>query len=509
MTPGKYTVTKANMYYPSREEFIQKSRQGNLIPVYKEFLADLETPVSAFYKIDEGGYSYLLESVEGSENVARYSFLGSTPALTFRSQGRNVEIVQKDKVKRMKSDDPLSEIKNLMRQYKFVPTEGLPRFCGGLVGFMGYDMVRFFEQIPDSNRDNLNLPDCLFMLTDTILIFDHSNHIIKIINNVNLKDRKSKREIIQAYDEAIEKIEELGRRLKKPLGKSIGASKSRKTKIKLQSNLSQKKFKQIVKKAKDYIREGEIIQAVLSQRFSSKFSSSPFDIYRELRSINPSPYMFYLKLKDFCLIGSSPELFVRCEEGDVAVRPIAGTRGRGKDVREDEKLVAQLLADPKERAEHIMLVDLGRNDIGRVCNYDSVRMSELMVIEKYSHVMHIVSEVRGKLRKDKDIYELIKACFPAGTVSGAPKIRAMEIIDELENVRRGPYAGLVGYFSFSGNVDSCITIRTIFTKNQTAYIQAGAGIVADSVPQREYQETKNKAKAMIKAIELAEKRTQR
>lgn len=492
------------MYYPSKEEFIKKARQGNLIPVYKELLADLETPVSAFLKIDQGKFSYLLESVEGTEKVARYSFLGSSPSLIFKSKDKNVEVVQDSGVKRFKSASPLREIKKLMQQYKFVPVSGLPRFCGGLVGFIGYDMVRFFERIPDGNCDDLKLPDCLFLLTDTILIFDHINHVIKIINNVHLQDKKSSLEISRAYDQAIAKIETIAQRIKGSLGKSAAAASSRR-KIELRSNLTQGNFSRIVKKVKKYIGEGEIIQAVLSQRFAVRFRCSSFDIYRALRSINPSPYMFYLKLNDFCLVGSSPELFVRCEEKEVALRPIAGTRHRGKDDREDQQLIKQLLADPKERAEHIMLVDLGRNDIGRVCEFGSVRVAELMVIEKYSHVMHIVSEVKGRLRKDKDTFELIKACFPAGTVTGAPKIRAMEIIDELEGIRRGPYAGLVGYFSFSGNLDSCITIRTIIIKAKTAYIQAGAGIVADSVAQKEYQETKNKAQALIKAVELAER----
>lgn len=492
------------MYYPSKEEFIKKARQGNLIPVYKELVADLETPASAFLKIDQGDYAYLLESVEGGEKVARYSFLGSSPSLIFRSKGKVIDIIQKGVRKRIRSCDPLSEIKRLMQQYRFVEVCGLPRFCGGLVGFMGYDMVRFFEQIKDKNPNDLNLPDCLFLLTDTILIFDHLNHVIKIINNVHLKNKKTRSEIIQAYEEAVKKIEHIAQRLKRPLGKPSSEHVTLKKKIKLRSNLTKGQFGKIVKKVKTCIREGEIIQAVLSQRFSLEFSCSPFDIYRALRSINPSPYMFYLKLKDFNLVGSSPELFVRCEENDVVVRPIAGTRPRGKDAQEDTRLIAQLLADPKERAEHIMLVDLGRNDIGRVCIYGSVKINELMAIEKYSHVMHIVSEVKGRLRKDKDIFELIKAAFPAGTVTGAPKVRAMEIINELENTRRGPYAGLVGYFSFSGNLDSCITIRTIVTKGNTAYIQAGAGIVADSRPQREYQETRNKAKALVLACELAE-----
>jgi anthranilate synthase component 1 len=491
------------MYYPSREEFIKKARQGNLIPVYKEISADLETPVSAFLKIDQPGYSYLLESVEGEEFIARYSFLGSGPSLILRSKGSSVEIERLGRVRTIKSTDPLKEIKKLLNNYKFVPVKGLPRFCGGLVGFMGYDMVRFFERIPDANCDDLKLPDCLFLLTDSILIFDHTKQIIKIVDNVHLENKKTNLQIMRAYQAAIQRIEALEKKLKKQLRRR--SASSLKKKIKVQSNVSSRNFARMVKRAKDYIREGEIIQAVLSQRFSTKLNTSGFDIYRSLRSINPSPYMFYLKLKDFSLVGSSPELFVRCEDGDVALRPIAGTRARGKHAREDKRLIKELLADPKERAEHIMLVDLGRNDIGRVAKFGSVKISDFMVIEKYSHVMHIVSEVKGRLRQDKDVFELIRACFPAGTVTGAPKIRAMEIIDELENVRRGPYAGLVGYFSFSGNLDSCITIRTILIKDKTAYIQAGAGIVADSLPKREYQETKAKARALIKAVELAQR----
>jgi anthranilate synthase component 1 len=494
------------MFYPSKREFIKKSRQGNLIPVYREVPVDGETPVSAFLKVEEGDYSFLLESVEGSEKLARYSFFGSSPLLTFRSRGRDVEITRGGRRRKIKSSNPLGEIKKIMRQYKFVPVAGLPRFCGGLVGVMGYDMVRFFEKIGDSNKDDLGLADGLFLLSDTILIFDHARRVIKIVNNVYLKGKNTDSAVSRAYDEAAAKIGRIAEKLKAPLSPNRILPQLHKGggKIEIKSNLTRERFKRIVKKTKEYIRRGDIIQAVLSQRFSVKFDCSPLDIYRSLRSINPSPYMFYLKLKDFSLVGSSPELFVRCEDGEVTVRPIAGTRPRGKNNRQDKKLAEQLLADPKERAEHIMLVDLGRNDIGRVCEFGSVGISEFMVIEKYSHVMHIVSEVKGKLRKGGDAFEVIRACFPAGTVSGAPKIRAMEIIEELENLRRGPYAGCVGYFSFSGNLDSCITIRTVVIKDNVAYIQAGAGIVADSDPDKEYEETRNKARAMIKAVELAQ-----
>ncbi|MFH1245517.1 MAG: anthranilate synthase component I [Candidatus Omnitrophota bacterium] len=494
------------MFYPSKEEFIKKASLGNLIPVYKEILTGLDTPLSAFLKIEEGDYSYLLESVEGPEFVARYSFLGASPALIFRTKGRDVEIVEGNISRRFQSQDPLGEIKKLMRQYKFVPIEGLPRFCGGLVGFMGYDMVRFFERIEDKNPDDLQLADSLFMLTDTLLIFDHINQVIKVVNNAYLKDKKNKTGIARVYEQAVQKIERLAQKLSAPLTvqcKGQGRV-ARRRPVQVRSNLTPRQFAGVIRKTKKYIQEGDIIQAVLSQRFSVRVHCPPFDIYRVLRSVNPSPYMFYLKLKDFYMVGSSPELFVRCEQDSVTVRPIAGTRPRGKTLKQDEELCAQLLADPKERAEHIMLVDLGRNDVGRVAACGSVRVAELMVVEKYSHVMHIVSEVEGRLDKGKDIYDVIRACFPAGTVSGAPKVRAMQIIDELENVRRGTYAGLVGYFSFSGNLDSCIAIRTIVIKGGTAYIQAGAGIVADSQAGKEYQETRNKAQALIKAIELAE-----
>lgn len=495
------------MYYPSKKDFIRKAKKGNLIPVYKEIMADMETPVSAFIKIDRGSYSYLLESVEGGEKIGRYSFLGSCPSLIFKNKGRQIEITDNSHVQRfITRHDPLSELKKIVSRYKFVPVKGLPRFCGGLVGYLGYDMVRFFEKLPDTNPDDLNLSDSVFVLTDTILIFDHINRTIKVVSNAQVTGSASR-----AYEEAIEKIEGLIRRLRASSSR-LSRNKflpgeevlSRNLKrIKVESNFTKREFEKAVLKAKGYIKAGDIVQTVLSQRFQVKLNCSPFNVYRALRSINPSPYMYYLKFKDLHLIGSSPEIMVRCEDRTVEVRPIAGTRPRGKNEIEDSQLAKDLLSDPKERAEHIMLVDLGRNDIGRVCDYNTVRVPEFMVIEKYSHVMHIVSDTVGRLRKGKNLFDVVRATFPAGTVSGAPKIRAMEIIDELEKTRRGPYAGCVGYFSFSGNLDTCITIRTIIVKDNKAYIQAGAGIVADSVPAREYQETVNKAKGMIKAVETA------
>jgi len=490
------------MHYPSKKDFIKLSKSGNLIPVYKEILADFETPLSAYAKIGSGKYSFLLESVEGGERLARYSFMGSSPHVVCSSRGNTVSITEGGRTRTIGPVDPICEMRKLLARFKAVKVKGLPRFTGGLVGFMGYDMVRFMENIPDSNPDDLKTPDSLFMLTDTIVIFDHVDHKIKVVSNAYVDGSASK-----AYDNAVRKIDAIVRRLNGGMDNGITGSTHRcgLSATSVSSNFNKAGFENAVSKAKQHIKCGDIIQVVLSQRLRAKVVSKPFEIYRALRSINPSPYMYYLKLDDFHLVGSSPEIMVRCEDSKVEVRPIAGTRPRGSSEEEDAKLIKSLLADPKERAEHIMLVDLGRNDIGRVCDYRSVKVSELMTIEKYSHVMHIVTDVTGRLKKNKDAFDVIKATFPAGTVSGAPKVRAMEIIDELENVRRGTYAGCVGYFSFSGNLDCCITIRTILIKDGTAYIQAGAGIVADSVPSREYQETLNKAKALLRAIDMAER----
>lgn len=483
------------MHYPSKKEFLNLAKKSNVIPVYREILADLLTPVSAFLKIKDG-YSYLLESVEGEEKIARFSFIGIEPSIIFKSKGNNVELTRNGKKKRFFTNSPLEEIRKIMNSFKPARIKGLPRFSGGFVGYMGYDMIRFFEELPDENPDALDIEDAIFMLADTLVIFDHSTHKIKVV--VNAYSRTP-----TAYDRAVRKIEETVTKLNEA-GKQRNI-KTKKTKPhKIQSNFTKKGFEASVRKAKEYIKAGDIIQVVLSQRFRTKLSCDPLDVYRELRSLNPSPYMYYLNFNDIKMIGASPEMLVRCENGKVETRPIAGTRPRGKDEEEDKKLEKELLQDAKERAEHIMLVDLGRNDIGRVCKPGSVKVSELMFIERYSHVMHIVSSCVGRLAKGYDAYDVLKAAFPAGTVSGAPKIRAMEIIDELENTRRGPYAGAVGYFSFAGNMDTCINIRTILVKGDNAFIQAGGGLVADSVPAREYQESVNKAKAMIRAIEIAE-----
>ena len=490
------------MYYPTLEDFRKKARHGNLIPVYKSILADMETPVSAFYKIDEGDYAFLLESVEGGEHLARYSFLGSNPSILFRSKGEQVRIddLHSGETIERESKDPLGDLEKLMHCYQPVDVEGLPRFHGGAVGYLSYDMVRFFEELPDTTEDDQRLPDCFFMFTETLLVFDHVNHQIKVVSNAHINE-----DVDEAYERAINQIEELIIKLKRPLlvnpaRKRMGLSSG----LQVASNFIKEDYAKVVLRAKEYIAAGDIIQVVPSQRFSMPMSADAFEAYRALRTVNPSPYMYYLKFDNLRIAGASPEMMVRVEDGIAETRPIAGTRPRGETPAEDAALAEELLADPKERAEHVMLVDLGRNDIGRVCEYNSVRVTDMMVIERYSHVMHIVSHVVGRLREGTTAFDAIRACLPAGTLSGAPKIRAMEIIDELEPTRRGPYGGAVGYFSFSGNADTAITIRTLVVKDGLAYVQAGGGIVADSVPETEYQETVNKARAVLKAIELAE-----
>ncbi len=489
--------------YPDFKTFTKLVKKGNLVPVYTELLADLETPVSSFLKICHSDYAYLLESVESQEKVGRYSFLSSDPSLVVKSKGRQIEITEfssgKKKMKKyLTSTNPLDEIKKILSKFKYVPLKELPRFAGGFVGYISYDMVRFFEKIPDQNKDDLKLPGSVFMLSNNLLIFDHIEHKIKIVSNVYVQNKNSK-SIRQAYENARRSV----KRLSVDLSKQVKV-KASDTKVKdfgkISSNFTKKKFCRIVSKAKEYIRKGDVIQVVLSQRFKIRLSGSYIDIYRRLRSINPSPYMYCLKLGDFNIVGSSPEMLIRCEDGMVETRPIAGTKPRGENAAEDNRLARELLSDKKERAEHLMLVDLGRNDLGRVATKGSVKVQDFMIIEKYSHVMHIVSSVVAKLDKEYDIFNSLSSAFPAGTVAGAPKIRAMEIIDELENLRRGPYAGSVGYFSFSGNLDTCITIRTVVIKDGFCYVQAGAGIVADSVPEKEYKETQNKAKALIEAI---------
>ncbi|HEY5594835.1 MAG TPA: anthranilate synthase component I [Nitrospiria bacterium] len=503
-------ISHGPLYHPTLEEFIRKSGQGNLIPVYREILADMETPVSAFLKIRDGHYGYLLESVEGGEKWARYSFLGSRPSLVIKGTNEELELIRGKQVDRITvKSDPLDTVKTIMADYRPVEVEGLPRFFGGAVGYLGYDLIRSLERLPDHRHGRLDLPLLHLMVTDTLLIFDSVSQTIKVVSNAHLKGDGSHDSdgVRRAYREAIGKIEAIIARLRGPIRrqKKLPSRAGKIPELKIASNMSRPAFEKIVRRSKEYIRSGDIFQVVLSQRFETATQSQPIDIYRALRVINPSPYMYYLRFDGLDLVGSSPEVLVRCENRKIELRPIAGTRPRGRTDEEDRALEQELLSDQKERAEHIMLVDLGRNDVGRVSETGQVRVEKLMAVERYSHVMHLVSQIEGRLPKEKDIYDVMRAAFPAGTVSGAPKIRAMEIIEELEPTGRGPYAGAVGYFSFSGNMDTCINIRTIVMKDGRAYVQAGAGIVADSDPEREYQETVNKAKAMMAAIEMAER----
>jgi anthranilate synthase component 1 len=488
------------MVVPSFSDFKQMATRGNLIPVFEEIHYDLETPLSAFRKIDDGKSSFLLESVEGGEKWGRYSFLGSGSSHLFRSRGEEFEILKNGEVLRKGNvSDPLLALENFMGTYHPVHHDDLPRFSGGAVGYLSYDIVRSFERLPDRLQQDIDFYDCSFMITDTLLAFDNLKKKIKVIINVVLDGRRS---LEEAYQEAQGRIQSIIARLQKLRSCSSGRKPSPPSP--LRSNFSKEDYMKVVEKAKAYIRAGDIIQVVPSQRFSTEIHCEPFDIYRALRSINPSPYLFYLKMNGMVLMGSSPEVMVRLEGKQVELRPIAGTRRRGKTREEDRVLEKDLLADEKEKAEHIMLVDLGRNDVGRVSEIGSVKVTELMSVERYSHVMHIVSNVQGTLAPGENGFDVFRATFPAGTVSGAPKIRAMEIIEELEPSRRGFYAGAVGYFSFLGNMDTCITIRSILVKDGKAYVQAGGGIVADSDPEKEYEETMHKAQAIFKAIELAE-----
>ncbi len=473
------------MYYPTLGEVRQLRKYGNIVPVYHEIMADLETPVSAYLKVARGSYSFLLESVEGGERLARYSFIGTEPSLVL-SAG------EEDAV------DPLLLVEKEFSRHQPVRIAGLPRFHGGMVGYLSYEIARYFERLPSPALNSLGLPEFVLMLADTLLIFDHLTHKIKIVAHVHLDG-----DIDEAYLQATRKIDSLEDRLGQPVPPEASPMVlSRGSPV--SSNLSQAEFESRVSRAKDYIYAGDIIQVVLSQRLAKPTGASPFAIYRALRSVNPSPYMYYLHLGNFHIVGASPELLVRVEDRVVSNHPIAGTRPRGKDAAQDLALEEELRLDEKECAEHIMLVDLGRNDIGRISEPGTVEVTQLMDVERYSHVMHLVSHVQGRLRDELSQFDALRACFPAGTVSGAPKIRAMEIIAELEPDKRGPYAGAVGYFDFSGNLDTAIAIRTIVIKDGVAYIQAGGGIVADSIPEREYQESLSKAQALLTAIEQAE-----
>jgi anthranilate synthase component 1 len=477
---------------PSLEEVKKLQSQGNVIPVYKSVIADFLTPVSAFLKLEKDrSNAFLLESVEGGETIARYSFLGGDPFMVLRYRdGQGVQ--------------PAEFMQNLratMERFKSVKLPNLPPFTGGAVGYFGYDMVRTTEEIPNTGRDELGIDDAVLMFYKTVLAFDHLRHQIHIISNVIVDETKEPIEV--QYNKAVEEIGQIESILRSPL-EAPPVTRNGKDAL-VRSNFDKKDYLQAVAKAKEYIAAGDIFQVVLSQRFEVDLPASPFDIYRALRIVNPSPYMYFLKMPDTSIVGSSPEMLVKIHDRELEYRPIAGTLPRGKDEAEDDANAEKLSADEKERAEHIMLVDLGRNDLGRVSKYGSVRVEDLMFIERYSHVMHLVSSLKGELRDDVDRWDALMACFPAGTVSGAPKVRAMEIIDELEPTKRGVYAGAIMYVDFSNNLDSCISIRTLVVRGNKGYIQAGGGLVADSVAENEYQETVNKSRALIRAINLAQR----
>jgi len=491
---------------PSLAEFTRLARHANVIPVWTEVLGDFDTPVSAFLKLDDGQHSFLLESVEGEEKLARFSFLGSRPRLILQSRGHELRIAERRgrgrlTVRRLTTANPLAEIQRLMRRFRAATVPQLPRFSGGLVGYLGYNVARFIERLPAHQHDTLQVPDILLMLTESMVIFDHAQHTMLVLVNAFTEGRPS----AAVWRQCVAKLKTLAAQLARPVTPPAPRRRTGHRRSRVSSNLSRAEFARMVTAAKRAIRAGDIIQVVLSQRLERPVRCEPLDVYRALRSLNPSPYLYFLRFGRLSLVGSSPEMLVRCEQGVIETRPIAGTRRRGATKQEDERLIRQLLASPKERAEHLMLVDLGRNDLGRVAKVGTVTTPEMMVVEKYSHVMHLASSVRAQLKPGRTVFDVLRAAFPAGTVTGAPKVRAMEIIAELEREDRGPYAGAVGYFSFSGNLDTCITIRTILIKDGCAYIQAGAGIVADSNPAREYQETLSKAAGMLKAIELAER----
>ncbi len=487
---------------PSREEVLRLFEGGDLVPVYRKLLADLDTPMSVYLKLSTAGqYSFLLESVEGGEQVGRYSFLGVNPKGVITVKDRIVRRTYHGETQEYRlpdGQDPLHMIEREFKRVSPVHLEGLPRLVGGAVGYLSYDIVRHFEKLPDTAVDQLDMPDVAFMLPDTLVIFDHARHqLIVMANAHNTGDPDA------AYDDAVERIDQIIEALHRPVPELPSAPRTSDTP---RASVTQAEFEDQVRRAKEYIAAGDAFQIVLSQRFTRQTEAQPIALYRALRALNPSPYMFFLRFGDeFTLMGASPEMLTRYEDGIAHTRPLAGTRRRGATDAQDRRLAEELLADPKERAEHVMLVDLGRNDLGRVCEYGTVKVTEMMVVERYSHVMHIVSHVQGKLRRGMNAFDLVRATFPAGTLSGAPKVRAMEIIEELEGLRRGPYGGAVGYFSFDGSMDMCITIRSILMKGSYAYLQVGAGIVADSDPALEYEETINKGRAVAAAIDYAER----
>ena len=491
------------LHYPSFAEFQALARGHNVVPVYRQLLADTLTPVSAFQKLGGANHAFLLESVTGGEKIGRYSILGADPPAIIRATRNTVEIIRGGWPKQYESDDPLRDIEELLTHSHSARVPGLDCFTGGVVGYLSYDVVRYVEHLPDAPPDDRGLPDYYMMACDTVVVFDHVFKTIKVVHNARLQGRSAR----EAYDEAVAAIDAVVDKLRTPVTTLTDDIRtSGETTRAFESNVAREDYEHVVRRCKEYIQAGDIIQVVPSQRLTVETEADPFDVYRTLRVVNPSPYMFFLKLGDITLVGASPEVMVKLEGDKITVRPIAGTRRRGATPEEDDALADELIRDPKERAEHVMLLDLGRNDVGRVSLYGTVKITEQMVIERYSHVMHITSNVEGTLDRSRYTpFDVLRACIPAGTVSGAPKVRAMEIIDEMETTRRGPYAGAVGAIDYFGNINTCITLRTIVFCGGKAYVQAGGGIVADSVPALEYEETIDKAAALLRAIEVAER----
>jgi anthranilate synthase component 1 len=493
---------------PSFDQFVALASQGNVVPVYRQLIGDTLTPVTAFCKIQEGDWAFLFESVVNGERLGRYSFLGAGPFLRFQAFDQRVQVQRTGQaLQESECPDPLRLLEETLAGYHAPHLPELPRFAGGAVGFAGYDAVRYVERLPSPPPDDRHLPDLCFALYDRMVIFDHINKTIAAVAHAHLPESGATTEQLQrCYKDACGRVDRLVERLQQGVADlqltdiaTLGETRRAYT-----SNFGLGEYERAVEKCKEYIKAGDIFQVVLSQRLTTETRARPFDIYRTLRVVNPSPFMFYLKAGPLCLVGASPEIMARVENDIVTIRPLAGTRPRGKSPEDDDRLAAELLADPKERAEHIMLVDLGRNDVGRVARYGTVTLSDVMSVERYSHVMHLCSNVTGRLQPGKTAFDALRACLPAGTLSGAPKVRAMEIIDELEPQRRGPYGGAVGYIDFTGNMDTCIALRTMVLKGQTAYVQAGAGIVYDSVPAKEREETMNKAMGLLRALEIAE-----
>jgi anthranilate synthase component 1 len=496
-----------NLHHPGYEEFARRAGQSPFVPVYRQLTGDSLTPVSAFRRLERIPPSFLFESVVGGEKVGRFSFLGTDPFLRFEARGKLVTITDprgNQETREFEAADPLGELQNLIEHYRSAHLPGLPRFVGGAVGYASYDAVRYTERLPNVPPDDRDLPDLLFAFYDRMVIFDHIRKTILVVAQAEAGPGV---DLKLSYDRARGAVDSLVARLAAPGPEEPGLTDIDTTgpvTLKPRSNFSRERYEAVVRHCQEYIKAGDIFQVVPSQRFELETAASPFNIYRVLRVVNPSPFLFYLTFGEFELIGSSPEILVRVEDGIVTIRPLAGTRRRGETEEEDRALAEELLADPKERAEHIMLVDLGRNDVGRVADYETVQITDVMKVERYSHVMHITSNVTGRLQAGRTAFDALRAGLPAGTVSGAPKVRAMEIIDEVEPQKRGPYAGAVGYVDFTGNMDTCIALRTLVIKGKTAYVQAGGGVVFDSDPSAEYEETVNKARGLLKAIEIAE-----